>query len=161
MLAACRQLPTLPAQVRHPALHCGGLHPGGTGPPEGAAATAGGCPDGNTADGPLLMHPDPHVCDRPWLAPLHAGEPLAGMWPLLALGLGLLSQGDPVELGTSSDPPSSWTASLTILTLPEYLLPHCAAVGAPCCRVLFGRAHSCLLGGFPVLGEGLGNKVAL
>lgn len=35
-------------------------------------------------------------------------------------------------LGTSTDPSPSWTASLTILALPEYVLPLCAAVGAPC-----------------------------
>ncbi|XP_074897123.1 FAD synthase isoform X2 [Buteo buteo] len=57
----------------------GGLHPGGPGPPEGAAATAGGRPDGDTADRPLLMHSDAHVHDGPQLAPIHAGEPLAGL----------------------------------------------------------------------------------
>ncbi|XP_040394672.1 FAD synthase isoform X1 [Cygnus olor] len=66
-------------QVQDPAVHRGGLHPGGPGGPEGAAAAAGGCPDGHAADGPLLAHPDAHVHDGPRLAPVHAGEPLAGL----------------------------------------------------------------------------------
>lgn len=85
----CGQLPALvPAQVRDPAVHRGGIHPRGAGAAEGAAPAAGGRSDGDAPHRPLFPHPDPHVRHGPRLAPLHAGEPLAGTWPSQPLGTG-------------------------------------------------------------------------
>lgn len=161
--------PALPAQVQGAALHRGGLHPGGSGAPEGAAAAAGGRADGDAAHRPLLTHLDPHVPDGPRLAPVYAGEPLAGTWPPLALG-----QVEMMELEAGTNPHPSWRASprafptllhrwvpLTAARLPgvsrpgsflpkEGLFPHLGMhqegqehSGAPLCALAGGG--SCLL----------------
>lgn len=151
-------------QVPDPAVHRRGLHPGGSGHPEGAAATAGGCPDGHAADGPLLAHSDAHVHDGPRLAPVHAGQPLAGALPQLPLpargtGAGLL-EAMGREQHSSFLIPGGFSPQFPLS--PWHLPPRCLAAGTlHCSLVLAGRARSCTSVAFVTFGDVLGGTGAL